>query len=402
MSAVGEESLNRWKRLRNSNAPELYDFLYRDLDTAMALGAGARSDLLRVQLAWLIPLLEKECDGTKSPLIVEIGSGTGVAAAVVNLALGARVLAVDVHPSAKAITESVASTLGANVETMTGDANDLAEALAGRRPAACFLLSTVAWIQPRPELTPGYSWIKATARASAQARPTPTMTTLLDALGPACPVLESESAERPDYLGVLQACMATSGRNLVLATARPLRSITAGAHRFHMASCFHEDSPEPTAGELMSVLAGHMPRLRPGLVIGESDGVRQPGWDDYVRAELVRHQAVDAVQETCWEVTVAGQVERREVVRSGRLAIEYSSQVTGERESPCDARGRAWCAAPAPLGAGAKTQDAGFGRRDRGASRYLVVGLLRAKGAPSTSVPDKWPRHSLEVIDPTL
>src|ERR1035437_5331807 len=78
LEAIDKPTVERWDEFRaetdGTSKPEFYDLIYRDMQTAMILSAGARSDLLRQELAWVLPLLHRDLEGVDAPLVVEVGS----------------------------------------------------------------------------------------------------------------------------------------------------------------------------------------------------------------------------------------------------------------------------------------------------------------------------------------
>jgi hypothetical protein len=97
VSELGEETCRIWDELKSGpegSSSEFYDLIYRDTAAARILAVGAKSDIIRRELRWLLPRLRRECPAVK-PVIIDFGSGCGLGAAIISRALGATVISVD-------------------------------------------------------------------------------------------------------------------------------------------------------------------------------------------------------------------------------------------------------------------------------------------------------------------
>lgn len=263
-----EETWRRWDDLRNDGQkPEFYELSHADVHTSMLLSAGLRSDLARQELAWLLPRLRRDVAGRADPVIVEVGCGSGVASAIVSLALGVRVVATDVCEPAVRVAAEVARALGADVDARVAAADDLPSALDGRQADAVFLFSTLRHIQDHEHgdtMPQTFSTLRVFEHRLAHPHPTATLAALAGVLKPDG-VLYYTDPSCPDRLVEVEACLATLGRHLALDDRRTITGHVIGKEERHDAVAARPGARVPTATDFLTLLSGPPQPLRPGL-----------------------------------------------------------------------------------------------------------------------------------------
>jgi hypothetical protein len=306
LDAIDRPTVEKWDAFRAEEGgitkPEFFELIYRDFATAMILSAGSRSDLLRQELAWLLPLLHQDLADVEVPLILVAGSADGAAAAVIGRAMACQVVAVDRVAAAQTIATEAAAKIGAAVEAHVGGTEDLSKILAGRKPSAVVLFGSMPEVQPHEHVVPSFSWLGRMREALTGALPTPQFRALVDAT-PGAGIYFSE-LPCPDRTTEIAGCGAALG--LAFAT-----------DRFELIEGRHLGQEEPTgvfalmpgretpsAEEIFDAVMGRPVEVRPGTQL------------DGIEAELSRR---------------AMPVERRLMLRrfvNGDGSIETRTEVT--------------------------------------------------------------------------
>jgi hypothetical protein len=321
LEAIDKPTVERWDELRAETGgtltPEFFDLIYRDMQTAMILSAGARSDLLRQELAWALPLLHRDLKGVDAPLIVEVGSGHGVPAAVISRALGCTVIAIDRTPSAQPIATDVAARLGASVEAHVGGPEDLAKILAGRTPSAVVLFGTMPDVQPHDHVSPGFSWLARMRAAMAGAVPTLEFRELAEACRGAGMYFSEPPC--PDRTAEIAGCGAVVGLSFATDRFELLDGRYLGVEEPTGVFSLMPDREAPSAEQVFDSVMGRPVEVRPGTQL------------DGIEAELSRRSMkVERVLLLRRFTTADGSVETRTEVSATQSAIvEYVATSEG-------------------------------------------------------------------------
>jgi len=272
---------------------------------------------------WLLSRLRRDTAGRESPLIAEVGCGSGVAAAIVSLALNVTVVAIDESPAAVSVTTAVARVLGAQVDAHVGRAEDLTNILDGSRADAIFLFSTMRYVQPHKHghESKYYSWSQHLQAISEEAKPTVECAAMLEALDPDGGLYFSD-VECIDRTAELEGCVAPSGRHLALADYKHLSGHVVGREETHGAFACTPDASAPTGLQLFERFAGVAPQVRVGTRLTGIAAER-------ARMSLDGLELIRAV-----ELTFPGYSypRRSELSRGPGYVLTYRAEQSGLRE----------------------------------------------------------------------
>jgi SAM-dependent methyltransferase len=318
-SELGQRTLDDWDALRTGpegSSDAFYDLVYRDLRTAMILGAGARSEIAKRELVWLLPRIRAL---GAAPIVIELGSGTGVAAAVVARLSGARVIAVDAHPGASAIANEVAAAVDVPVEAHTGTAADLRAILDGRAPDALFGFRTFRYVQPHEHVPGGFTDAARFRAASVSSLPSAEMSALLASLPAAAPIFCSDLA-CVDRLGEMARVGEAGGRVVAVDDVHLFDDSALGVQEQTVAYALRPSAAALGADVAVATLAGRLPEIRAGL---RADGLL---------AEALRHEV--GVKPVVWAREFRALDEglmRMELVESNGVLIMYTANLAADR-----------------------------------------------------------------------
>ena len=306
--------VEQWNTERNAGqGPAFYDQSHRDIPTSMLLSAGLRSDVTRQELLWLLPRLRRDLAGRDAPLVVEVGCGSGVAAAIVSLALGVRVVAVDMSARAVEVAAQVGARTGADIDARVGSASSLADVLGGARADAVFLFSTMRYVQRHAHESgpPVFSFVCQFEHQIASAEPSDDLGALVAALAPEGTLYYSDPSICPDRLPEVEGCLAALGRHLTLSDRRLVTGVVTGTSETHEVVTSRPGTPAPAPADFLTLLAGQPQPLRPGLHLEGAE------------AEQARRHADLAVVRSCEMTLPDGRVRRAEMSESARFVVAY-------------------------------------------------------------------------------
>lgn len=170
---VGDDTVDEWlEHNTNGHLDAAYDFTYSSFEKAKHFSAGWRSGPLADECEWMLPRLRDAItrSGHAEPFLVEIGSGAGVAAAIMSAALEVPVIAVDSHPKTLGLPEQFAQCTGGQVTSRVADIAHLADVLDGATPAAVFGLTVFRHFQTHQHRAESFSdwWTMQQIRGLSQ------------------------------------------------------------------------------------------------------------------------------------------------------------------------------------------------------------------------------------------
>lgn len=122
--------------------------IYSNPLAALWLGVGLRAPMMRAQLPWIADQLKHHGIGPGSR-VLDVGSGCGLTAAVVQSLLGCEVVGIDPQPGSAAAGAWISEGLGSSVEFFEMFPRDLPAAGLGRFDAV-IAQTAVTYTQPNP------------------------------------------------------------------------------------------------------------------------------------------------------------------------------------------------------------------------------------------------------------
>lgn len=153
--ALGRSAVDGFRARKGD---DVYDVVYAGMREAVILGIGWREQLLRDELAWLVDRVRDL--GIAAPHVVDIGSGTGIAAVCMARA-GATVVSGDPHPKAESVVKEITAQAGVvdRVTPIQFGIEDAPAHLQNRHADAVLIQAILAWIKLEHDHAPGLSWL---------------------------------------------------------------------------------------------------------------------------------------------------------------------------------------------------------------------------------------------------
>ena len=321
VAKIGEDDVRFWDNFQHDDFNDLYDFTYATLDRALTLSVSPRSWPLEVECAWMLPRLREamvRSDGD-TPVIVEIGAGPGVAAAILSAALATPIICVDTHPLTAGLPEQLAERTGGSVTSHVADAAEIGLILDGRVPAAVFGMSVFRHFQTHKH-EPVFSFVRHMDAILARGHASEAALEFYEAIEGADLILSEKAC--PDYVAEVAAGaqrfgyqVPVGGLTQLAAETRWGPSETTGMHFTRNA--------EATGAHLLVENFSPLPQPRAGMEI------------DSAQAEALRWSLGTQVESLeVFEVNFTNEprIMKRERFRYGDLFGQYSSTNTGGRK----------------------------------------------------------------------
>jgi hypothetical protein len=250
----------------------------------------------------VLPLLHRDLERVDAPLVVEVGSGHGVSAAVISRALGCPVIALDSFESAQPIAGEVSARIGAAVETHVGGPEDLPKILAGRTPSAVVLFSAMPEFQPHDHVAPRFSWLTRMRAAMTAAVPAPQFQALARA-SRGSGIYFSE-LPCPDRTAEIAGCGAAFGLSFATERFELLDGRHLGVEEPTGVFSLMPGRQAPSAEQVFDAVMGRPVEVRPGTQLDGIEGELARRSMDVERVLLLRRfRSADGSVETRTEVS---------------------------------------------------------------------------------------------------
>jgi SAM-dependent methyltransferase len=159
---LGPEQVKKWDK----HLEDRMTMALADIETAIVLGVGIRERLLRKELPWICEQILRTSEPNDQ--ILEVGSGTGFAAACIQRLTNRRVMATDVVPDFAPVAIEMAARVQADVHTVVTDIAGAGKMLDGARPDVALAQAVIGYAVTSHKHQPGLTWPGALAQRFRQ------------------------------------------------------------------------------------------------------------------------------------------------------------------------------------------------------------------------------------------